>query len=125
MIRELTSENFHGALEAEYAVIDCYGDFCYACDLLEPEFDALASSMPGIEFYRINTTCNMDIAEELGVFDLPTVLYYHKGELVTTSCGSMDREMLKMFMSRLLYGAEESFAFGCDDLTKVDLIGEQ
>ena len=39
---ELKGEEWKKFTEAEYAVIDCYGENCYACVLLAPIFDAVA-----------------------------------------------------------------------------------
>ena len=46
---ELKEHEWKAFSEAEYAVIDCYGDFCVACMMLEPIFDAVAGEMPGIQ----------------------------------------------------------------------------
>ena len=104
MIRELNSQTFHDAVAgAEFAVVDCYGDFCFACELLAPLFDSLAERMPGISFRRINLTQNLETAEQLQIFDFPTVLFYHNGEMVVKEIGSIDEETFKTALSTLLY----------------------
>ena len=104
MIKELTSATFDDAIkENEYVIIDCYGDFCFACELLEPVYDSLAGKMPGISFCRINLTQNFDIAEKMQLFDMPTVLYYHNGELKVKSIGSIDEDTFKNFIDELIY----------------------
>lgn len=104
MIRELNTETFKKTVaESEYAVIDCYGDFCYACELLAPVFDSFAGKMPGIDFCRINMTQNFDLAEEMQIFSLPTILFYRNGELVHTEIGSIDEEQFKSAFAELLY----------------------
>lgn len=104
-MKELTGADFHKTVDtSDYLIVDCYGDFCFACELLEPVFNGLAAKMPGLSFARINLTENMEIAEELQIFNLPTLLYYRKGQLVTSSEGSMDERMLKEYVAQLLYG---------------------
>lgn len=104
MIRELNTETFHEALAgAEFAVVDCYGDYCFACELLAPLFDSLAERMPGVSFLRINLTQNFETAEELQIFDFPTLLFCRRGEIVTKEIGSIDEDTFKAALSALLY----------------------
>ena len=42
------------AANHEYAVIDCSGDNCVACLMLEPVYNAVADTLPGIAFGHIN-----------------------------------------------------------------------
>ncbi len=107
MIRELTSATFKEAVaSSHFAVVDCYGDFCFACELLEPVFNSIAERMPGIDFMRINLTTNFEIAEEMQIFDLPTILFYRDGELVVKDIGSIDEETFKSLLANMLYPEE-------------------
>lgn len=107
MIKELSSENFKESVaNAPFAVVDCYGDFCFACELLEPTFNSIAERMPGVEFMRINLTQNFDIQMEMEIFDLPTILFYRNGELVIKEIGSIDEDTFKEALSLLLYPKE-------------------
>ena len=90
-------------IKAEYSVIDCYGDNCVACVILEPTYDAVADEMSGIAFGRINITHYEGIADKFGISAMPTLLYFRKGELVNQSIGSIDREELLANISKMLY----------------------
>lgn len=104
MIKELNTQSFKELVaSSDYAVIDCYGDYCFACELLEPIFNGLASKMPGVEFGRINLSQNFDLAEEMQLFSMPTTLFYKKGELVTSVIGSVEEETLIEAVSQILY----------------------
>lgn len=104
MIKELDTKSFKEAIaSSEYAVIDCYGDFCFACELLAPVFDGLAGKMPGVDFYRINLSQNFDLAEEMSIFSFPTILFYRNGELITSVIGSVEEGELLDAVSMILY----------------------
>lgn len=90
-------------VKAEYSVIDCYGDNCVACVMLEPTYDAVADEMSQIAFGRINITRYGEIADKYSVFSMPTLLYFRKGVLVNQSIGSIDREELLANISKMLY----------------------
>lgn len=104
MIKELNTNSFKEVVAtADYAVIDCYGDCCFACELLAPVFDGLANKMPGVDFCKINLTQNFDLAEEMQIFSFPTTLFYKRGELVTSVIGSVEEETLIQAVSQILY----------------------
>ena len=92
------------AANHEYAVIDCSGDNCVACLMLEPVYNAVADTLPGIAFGHINITQHPEIAEQYGINAMPTLLYVRRGEKVYESGGSMEREALLAEISQLLYG---------------------
>lgn len=87
----------------EYCAVDCYGEFCSACVMLQPVFDAAAGDMAGVAFGRINVSKCMEAAEKFGINALPTILFFRDGELVHRVIGSMEREDLLKELSVLLY----------------------
>lgn len=105
---ELVENQWKDFSKADYAVIDCYGDFCSACVILEPIFDAVADELSGISFGRVNISQYPEIADEYGIDALPTLLYFRKGEVVNQSIGSIEREDLLEYISQLLYGKAEN-----------------
>lgn len=100
---ELKDNQWKEFAKADYAAIDCYGDGCFACVMLEPVYDAVADEMPGVAFGRINISRYSGIAEEYGIDALPTVLFFRKGEKVHEVTGSMEREDLLAQIAQLLY----------------------
>lgn len=102
-ILEGNTENFDALIDAPYAVVDCYGDFCAACVMLEPVYTAAANDMGFIRFIRVNISQYGKVAERFGINAMPTLLYFRSGELVTQSVGSIDREELNKYLAEMLY----------------------
>lgn len=100
---ELKESEWKAFSKAEYAVIDCYGDNCFACVLLEPIYDAVADEMSGVAFGRINITQYPEIADTYKIDAMPTVLFFRRGEVVHQFIGSMEREELLAELSKMLY----------------------
>lgn len=100
---ELKESQWKAFSEADYAVLDCYGENCTACVILAPVFDALADELPGVAFGRINITFYPEVADTYGIDAMPTLLYFRKGELVDQTVGSIEREELLAHISKLLY----------------------
>lgn len=103
MVKELKNTEWKSFSKAEYAVIDCYGENCFACVLLAPIFDAAADELSGISFGRVNISFEPDIADTFGIDSMPTLLFFRKGELVNRVIGSMESEDLISEISKLLY----------------------
>lgn len=102
-ILEGTTENFDRLIDAPYAVVDCYGDFCAACVMLEPVYTAAANDMGFIRFIRVNVTQYGEVAERFGIYSMPTLLYFRNGELINQSTGSMGRDKLNGYLAKMLY----------------------
>lgn len=100
---ELKEHEWESFSKADYAVIDCYGDQCTACVMLEPVYDGVADELSAVPFGRINITRYPEIAETYNISAMPTVLYFRNGELVNQSIGSIERDELLEYISTLLY----------------------
>ena len=100
---ELKEHEWKPFSEADYAVIDCYGEDCVACVMLAPVYDAVADELAGVNFGRINITYHPEIANQYGIDAMPTLLFFRKGELVNQVIGSIDREELLSHVAKLLY----------------------
>lgn len=100
---ELRNETWKAFSQADFAVIDCYGDNCVACVMLAPVFDAVADEMHGVAFGRININTDPEIAEIYGITAMPTLLFFRKGEKVHEIIGSMEREELLANLAKMLY----------------------
>ena len=103
MIQEATAKTFDSLIDTEYAVVDCYGDYCGACVMLEPVYKEVAADLAGIRFIEINITHEWDIAERFGIDAMPTLLFFRGGKEVHRIEGSMDREELNRQIAVMLY----------------------
>lgn len=102
---ELTSvKQLEEYVSKGYSVVDCYGDFCTACDMLAPVLGGVEGDMAaGIHFGKVNVSQIGEVAERYGVNALPTLLFFRDGEEVHRAVGSMDREELNRQFSIMLY----------------------
>ncbi len=103
MVKELNEQQWKEFSEAEYAVIDCYGENCFACVMMAPVFDAVADDMPGVAFGRINVSFNQDMANANNIDAMPTLLYFRNGKEVNRTIGSIERDELLSNIAKLLY----------------------
>lgn len=100
---ELKDHEWKAFSEADYAIIDCYGENCVACVMLEPVYDGVADEMSGVAFGRINISLYSEIADTYGISAMPTLLYFRHGEMVDQTIGNTEREELLSQISKMLY----------------------
>ena len=100
---ELKEQEWQAFSQTEYAVVDCYGDNCVVCVMLEPVYNGAADELNAVAFGRINITRYPDIAEKFGINAMPTPLHFRRGELVNQAVGGMDCEQLLACLAVLLY----------------------
>ena len=100
---ELKGSEWKNFIKSEYTIVDCYGENCVACVILEPIYDAIADDLSGVDFARINISLYPEIADEFGINAMPTLLYFRNGKLVDKTIGSMERAELMQHISHLLY----------------------
>lgn len=102
-VTELKEHEWEKFSKSDYAVIDCYGDFCTACVMLKPIFEDVSDDIAGVDFGKVNVSQYPEIADKFGVDALPMLLFFRKGELVNTQIGSIDRGELLDLVAELLY----------------------
>ncbi len=77
-------------------VVDFYADWCGPCRAIAPEVEALASDVgDGTTFVKIDVDANPEIASELGIMGIPTVIHFGPdGGEVARSTGLVRSAML-------------------------------
>ena len=77
-------------------VVDFYADWCGPCHAIAPEVEALASEVgEAATFVKIDVDANPDIASELGIMGIPTVIHFGPdGSEVARSTGLVRSAML-------------------------------
>jgi len=83
-MKEIVSADFETeVLQTGKVVIDFYSSECPPCEALAPKFESLATLYGNdIKFLKVFRQQNRDLAERLGVFSSPTLIFFDKGHEV-------------------------------------------
>ena len=92
MVKELNELEFKDAIKEGNVVVDCFAPWCGPCRMLAPIIDEVASELTDYSFYKFNVDDNANIAEEFGIFSIPTLLYFEDGKLVKKKIGLLSKE---------------------------------
>lgn len=102
-IIKATAQNFDELVQADYVVVDFYGDHCGPCKYMAPFFHAASNDLPLIRFVKANTEVYPELSKRLGIQAIPTLHFYRNGELVHKVVGAVGRDVLDQYIAKMLY----------------------
>lgn len=93
----ITSENFESLKNGNLPlVVDLWAPWCGPCRMVGPVISELASQYDGkVVIGKCNVDDEEDIAAELGVRSIPTILFYKNGEVVDKFVGAAPKAVLE------------------------------
>ena len=84
------------------AVIDFHAPWCGPCRVLGPIIDELNEEYDNVDFYKVDTEQEMELAAAFGVMSLPTLLFIPKEGKPMMSPGAPPKDMLKEMIDEKL-----------------------
>jgi thioredoxin reductase (NADPH) len=83
-MKEIRTADFEQeVLNAKNVVLDFYSTECPPCEALAPKFESLAEFYgDDVKFLKVFRQENRDLAEQLGVYGSPTLLFFENGKEV-------------------------------------------
>jgi thioredoxin 1 len=86
---KLTKDNFDLARNSEKKVLlDFYADWCGPCRMVSPIVDEIAEENPQYLVGKVNVDAEPELAEQFGVFSIPTLVIMKNGKIVNQSSGA-------------------------------------
>ena len=90
------------------AIIDFYADWCKPCKLVEEPLEELAKEYEGkIYVYKVNVDKHKDLAKEIGISSIPTIIFAPVGQDPQILMGAKSKEELKKYIDGILLGKQE------------------
>ncbi len=92
----ITKENFETLKNDELPlVVDFWADWCAPCKMLSPIISQLATEYDGKMIVgKCNAEEEEELAAELGIRNLPTLLFFKGGQQVDKSVGALNKAKL-------------------------------
>jgi len=87
-------------------VIDFHAQWCGPCRVLGPIIDELSEEYDNVDFYKVDTEDEMELAASFGIMSLPTLLFIPKEGKPMISPGAPPKQMLKEMIDEKLLGKE-------------------
>ena len=87
-------------------VVDFHASWCGPCRVLGPIIDELNEEYDNVDFYKVDTEAEMELAGAFGVMSLPTLLFIPKEGKPVMSPGAPPKPYLKELIDEKLLGKE-------------------
>lgn len=102
-ITELNNENFENFTSDGVVLVDIWAAHCGPCKQLSPIVDEISELFEGkVSVGKLNTADHRDLAIELGVRSIPTLIVFKDGERVDTSIGFKTKEEISELLNKNL-----------------------
>ncbi len=85
------------------AIIDFYADWCGPCKMLGPIFEKLSAEFEGkVNFYKIDTEAQQELAQVFQVSSIPSILFIPKGAEPQMAQGALPEHALREAINDVL-----------------------
>ncbi len=98
---ELTPDNFD-IIKSGISIVDFWSEFCMMCIALEKTLQNLEKKYSQINFYSANVGHLSDIAGELNITALPTLIFLKNGEERLRIFGNRPQKYIEDEINKLL-----------------------
>lgn len=97
-VLKINKNNFNEVKNSEKTVLlDFYADWCGPCSMVSPIIDEIAEENPQYLVGKVNVDEQEELAQEYGVFSIPTLVVIKNGEVVNQVSGARPKaQILKL-----------------------------
>jgi thioredoxin 1 len=78
----------------DLVMVDCWADWCGPCRMLSPVVDELGTEVDGLTVLKVDIDAEPAFARRFDVMSVPTLLFFHDGQLVHRLVGARPKRAL-------------------------------
>ena len=84
-------------------LLDFYADWCPPCKVLGPIVNELAQEYEGRAFVaKVNTETNPALSQHFKIRSIPTIMFFHKGQIVERFQGLVPKPNLEELLDKYI-----------------------
>ena len=95
-VPELTNGGFDEFVKDGIVLVDFYAEWCMPCLMMAPVIDEMSEKFRGkIKVGKVNIDDSKELAEDLAVMSVPTLIIFKDGKEVDRMVGSLPADVLE------------------------------
>lgn len=87
MATVLTKDTYDSAIASGKVIVDFWATWCGPCKMQAPILEQFAQSHPDVSVCKVDVDDEPQLAARYGIMSIPTLLYFHNGQLVNKTVG--------------------------------------
>lgn len=97
--KNITLEQFEQTVSAEgITLVDFWADWCQPCKRFAPVFEEASETHPDITFAKVDTESEQELAQQLQITAIPTLMAFRDGILVFSQAGALPAKSLEQLV---------------------------
>lgn len=102
-MKELTDATFEQETASGVSLTDFWAEWCGPCKMQSPIIEEMAEESDGsVDYYTLDVDANQNIAGQLGIMSIPTLLIKKDGEVVDALIGYHSKEQITESLNKYL-----------------------
>lgn len=103
MVKALTDETFLDETSEGVSLIDFWAEWCGPCKMQSPIIEEMDEESDGsVKYFTLDVDANQEIAGQLGIMSIPTLLVKKDGQVVDAMIGYHSKEQITEKLNKYL-----------------------
>lgn len=103
MVKALTDKTFEEKTSEGVSLIDFWAEWCGPCKMQSPIIEEMDEKSDGsVNYYTLDVDENQEIASQLGIMSIPTLLVKKDGQVVDAMIGYHSEEQITETLNKYL-----------------------